>query len=516
MQESELANWIETTLTVTQGRLAGSPFVLAPWQRRFIAGAFAEGVTGAALSVARGNGKTTLTAAFAAAALAGPLAQPRGEIVVCASSFTQARIAYEHVLAFMRDRIEREPNRWRIQDSANRASIECRDTGARLRCIGSDPRRAYGLAPNLILADEPSSWPRPTSEKMRAALDTALGKLPGSRLLAIGTRPADETHWFAKMLSGGADYAQCHAAVPDDPPFAKRTWAKANPSLAWPDLFAAITSEARKAKSDPALLAAFRALRLNLGTSDVVRSHLLAAGTWAGIESEVERGDAGAVWGVDLGGVAAMSAITAYWPSTGRLEALAAFPRVPDLAERERLDGVPDLYTAMKKRGELLTIGNNVVPVGELLTAALERFGGPPSCVVADRWRAGELADGLAEAGIIATLILRGQGFKDGAEDVRGFRSACLTGKVRPSKSLLLRGAMAEATVVSDPSGNEKLSKSTEGGRRRNARDDAAAAAILAVAEGARQTARPALAGFTFDHLPLSGLHGGKGLWICA
>ena len=55
-----------------------------------------------------------------------------------------------------------------------------------------------------------------------------------------------------------------------------------------------------------------------------------------------------------------------------------------------------------------------------------------------------------------------------------------------PAPSLLLRSAMAEARVVMDPAGNCKLAKMSEGGRRLRARDDAAAAAILAVSAGAR------------------------------
>ena len=47
-------------LTVSQGRLAGQALTVLPWQRRFIRGAFAPGVQSAALSVARGNGKTAL------------------------------------------------------------------------------------------------------------------------------------------------------------------------------------------------------------------------------------------------------------------------------------------------------------------------------------------------------------------------------------------------------------------------------------------------------------------------
>ena len=45
--------------------------------------------------------------------------------------------------------------------------------------------------------------------------------------------------------------------------------------------------------------------------------------------------------------------------------------------------------------------------------------------------------------------------------------------------------------VGADPAGNEKLAKGTEGGRRMRARDDAAAATILSVAEGKRRWSEP-------------------------
>ena len=99
------------------------------------------------------------------------------------------------------------------------------------------------------------------------------------------------------MLAGTADYAQCHAAGADDPPFNKRTWARANPSLAYmPDLMATITREAGHARTDPSLFPSFTALRLNGGTSDTEESVLLEAGTWAGIEGETDRAGR-CVWG---------------------------------------------------------------------------------------------------------------------------------------------------------------------------------------------------------------------------
>ena len=177
-------------LTVTQGRRAGDPLTVLPWQRRFIAGAFAEGVQSAALSVARGNGKTALLSGIAAATLDGPLAVPRGETVIVASSFGQARIAFDHVVAFMGDQLK-DRHRWRIQDTQQVASIEDRETGARVKVIGSDPKRAHGLAPVLVLADEPAQWPPSTGERMVAALRTSAGKQPHFRFVALGTRPGE-------------------------------------------------------------------------------------------------------------------------------------------------------------------------------------------------------------------------------------------------------------------------------------------------------------------------------------
>ena len=217
---------------------------------------------------------------------------------------------------------------------------------------------------------------------------------------------------------------------------------------------------------------------------------LIDAGTWETIEGDRERAGA-ATWGCDLGTSAAMSAIAAYWPEAGRLESVAAFPHEPSLAERGLRDGVGGLYQRCSERGELIVSGQRAVALGGLLAEALDRFG-RPARIVADRWREAELRDALDAAGVPpAALEIRGQGFKDGAEDVRGFRRAVLEGRVTPGPSLLLRYAMSDARVTTDPAGNSKLAKSSEGGRRARARDDAAAAAILAVAAGTRQGAKP-------------------------
>ena len=122
MIQNRINTYLEA-LTISQGRLAGQPFAVLPWQRRFVRGAFADSVQSAALSVARGNGKTALLSGIAAATLNGPLVVPRGETVIVASSFEQARIAFEHVVAFLGDKLD-DRDRWRVWDTAQQARAE--------------------------------------------------------------------------------------------------------------------------------------------------------------------------------------------------------------------------------------------------------------------------------------------------------------------------------------------------------------------------------------------------------
>lgn len=441
-----------------------------------------------ALSLPRGAGKTALLAAVAAATIAseGPLAVPRGECIIVASSFDQAAIAWEHTAAYL------DTRGWTRRRTQNVALLQNPENGCRVVARGSDPRRLHGLAPTLVLADEPAQWPANTRDAMLAALETSLGKQPQSRMVAIGTQSSDSSHWFQAWLGGGADYARLYRADDGDDWTDPQVWRKANPSIGrFKALERAYIREAAAAAINDASLASFRALRLNMGVGDTVRAELLTAEQWRACEVaslDMLPEPAGpCVWGVDLGSGAAMSAIAAYWPSTGRAEVLAAFPREPDLLTRGQRDGVRDLYQRMAARGELVQAGDRVVDVAELVQGAMELYG-RPAAIVADRWRQAELRQALGRAGMPwCDLVTRGMGFKDGGEDVRLFRRAALTGRLVTPVSLLMRYAMGGAVTVSDPAGNAKLAKAADSPLRRDGhRDDAVCALILAAAAGVR------------------------------
>ena len=466
---------------VGDGDLIGQPFRCLPYQKRFIRGAFQPGVIRAGCSLARGGGKTGLASALALDSIrpSGAIHKPGGETIVIASSFQQARLSFEAALRSLE--LLGEAGAYRVRDQQNLADIQHRETKARLRVAGADNRRAHGWRVNLVIGDEPSQW-GPRGELLAAAIRTALGKRKDAKANFVGTRPASVSHFFARLLeeSDASVYVQTHAGGSDDSPFAVKTWRKANPALGYglPDI-ETLRAEARLAKRDPAELATFRSLRLNQGTSEVESRMLIDALVWRGIETdELPTREGPVAFGIDLGGTAAFLACAAYWPRTGRLEGFVSCGTDPALSRRALADGVSGVYEAMRDAGELVQLGRRVVPVGPLLAEAVRRYG-RPQAIAADRWRAGELEDGVRDARLsLPEPTWRGQGWRDGAQDVRSFRAAVLEGRVAAPISLAMRAAFAEAKVVADNAANEKLAKAGEGQHRRRGSDDLAAAIV--------------------------------------
>ena len=102
------------------------------------------------------RGQDTLMAAVAVMALLGPLRQRRGETVLVASSFSQAKISFDHILAFMRPLLKAGKAKWRVAASSQHASIEHRASGARVRCIGRT-RAEPTVLPLFCVAGDKSS-----------------------------------------------------------------------------------------------------------------------------------------------------------------------------------------------------------------------------------------------------------------------------------------------------------------------------------------------------------------------
>ena len=105
----------------------------------------------------------------------------------------------------------------------------------------------------------------------------------------------------------------------------------------------------------------FRAHDLNQAISDET-DMLVQVGEWQACVKAEMPAKSGAVYvGIDIGGARAMTAGVLYWPDTGRMESICAFPAVPGLAERGEKDRVGSLYVDMAERGELVALGGELV-----------------------------------------------------------------------------------------------------------------------------------------------------------
>ena len=245
----------------------GTPFKVLPWERKAAKHIASRRVS--AISMARGNGKSGWLSQLLAYYGVGPAQKAGSDCVVCASSLAQAAIPWRDFSAGYRILVpDWKKNGTKITNNpTGRVELSMPDSSA-VRAMSSRPESMHGLRPNLMCIDEPSQISPPaTGERLFVALRTATGKVPGSRLVVCGTRPADPRHWFSKRLKSSAGLVW--AADKKDDPFDPATWRKANPSWDYfPELRKAIREESEEAKDDPLAMASFRALRLNLGTAD--------------------------------------------------------------------------------------------------------------------------------------------------------------------------------------------------------------------------------------------------------
>ena len=492
---AEVARYLEG-LVLGQGIRAGHQFRVLGWQRKFLQVFNTDG--DGAVSLGRGGGKSVFAAGLGCAAVdvGGPLVEQMGETLVIAKTFSQAHSGiFRHVLRFLQpsfDRYGKGPRgRFRVQDSMNRAVVEDRETGAMLKLLGMNPGAIHGAQPKLFVMDESAQYDVNKREEVVAAVRTSRGKIPGSKVLWIGTRPDDPDHPFERALRGrGTAVSLSYQADKEDSPHRKATWLKANPSLRYPEfaeLEKVIRAESEAARHDSALMAEFKSLRLNQGVGPVQLELFVTAEDWreAMAIGRPEQPRGPYVLGIDAGSSDSMSAFAAYHRD-GSLDCFAVLPRHPDLKVKGLRDGVGNLYTRMSARGEVIQRGRRVADLGAGLEEVLERWG-RPACIVVDSWRYADVRQAAEEVRFPhVEIVKRRGGFFDGHQDVVAARKAILSGLVRPPESLLLTSALAEARLVHDNSGNSKLASKSEGGRRRRAKDDACSASVLAIAVGYR------------------------------
>ena len=456
------------------------------FQRRFVTAALRPGVDTAALSMPRGNGKSWLAAHVLTRALTpgDPLHQGGAEYLLCAASIEQARLCFR----FVRSNLE-STGAYRFLDSATRIGITHRGSNTRLRVLSSNGKTAMGIVGcPLAVADEPGSWEVGGGQLMADALMTAQGK-PGStlRLLMIGTLAPAVSGWWHDLIAAGSHGSTYVQSLQGDP----KTWdrwstiRKANPLTAIsPEFRRKLREERDKARVDSRLRARFLSYRLNVPSGDE-STVLLTTDDWERVTARPVPEPAGRpVVGVDLGAGRSWSAAVALWRS-GRVEAFAVAPGVPDIAVQEKRDRVPaGTYTRLVESGRLTLAAGVRVPSPAALVDRIMPW--RPTALTCDRFRLAELQDAAGGRVPIHPRVSR---WSDAAFDIRSLRKMAADGPlaVEESSRPLLAASLAAAAVKSDDQGSTRLVKRDPGNN--TGRDDVAAALTLAAGAWARRPA---------------------------
>jgi phage terminase large subunit-like protein len=482
--------WCEG-LKITSGAHAGRKLRLRPWQRDIIRSIYAVDAAGrrpvrtALVSFARKNGKSALAAALALCHLIGPEAIPRGQVVSSAADRNQAALIYAEMKAFA---LANATIAKRLVFRDFKKEIEDVVTGSTFASLSSDAKKAHGLSPNFAVADELAQW---RDRSLLDAIRTGQGAHSEPLCLIISTRSPDPDSPLEELLRYAEDV---RSGVIEDPsfvgfvwtapldadPWADKTWHLANPGLGDFRDLEDVKTQAAQARRLPSQESSFRAYILNQPVTPDER--FIGPALWDAC-SRLAPAEGSCFAGLDLSsGPADLTAFALYWPKTGRLVTQAFLPAA-QFEVKSREDRAP--YASWEAMGHVVRMPGRAIDkawLGGWIKRAIE--GLELSALALDRWGLNDFEVQLDREGIRLPLEPHGMGFRDMSPALSAFEAAVLEGEIAHGGNPLLRWALANAAVDTDPAGGRKLSKA-----RAKGRIDPLMAAILAVAQAARQPA---------------------------
>lgn len=267
--------FLQEMCITSKGHNYGKPLRLARWQKEWLEEVLVPGVDASALTLPRGNGKSTFAGGVATWAtfdeFVAELFGGKPDIPVIAPTIKQARKGvYGAACDFRRNHpVLRALSTQYTATGEERILVH--SSQAELYPAAADPDTLQGFDPMMAFIDEIGFM----SIDAWDALLLATGKRPRNLILALGTRnPSDEPNALDHLLitieaAGGkipgfvlVDYS----GDPDGDPADRAQWRKASPALAAGYLRESAVEQAHRLTPLPA----FKCFRLNLKSGSMV------------------------------------------------------------------------------------------------------------------------------------------------------------------------------------------------------------------------------------------------------
>lgn len=488
-------------LPVTKGILAGKRMKLLPDQREFIEETYGRrtkdgrrAISLAIKSAPKGNGKTGLVAGLGLCHLLGPEAEERGEVYSAAIDRQQAGIMFAEMEAIIL-RVPEFAARVNIQRFQKKIEVLDGDgAGSVYEALSADARRAHGLAPSLWVYDELAQ------AKDRTLLDNlmeGMGKRRETLGVVISTQAASDDHPLSELIDDGLSgmdpsvYVQLICVPPDADIFDDEELKKANPAWGrYLDVNDLLRSKER-ARRMPGFEPAFRNLRGNQRVDTATENRIVTLPVWklGDVRVDLEELEGRRCYGgLDLSVKHDLTALVLVFPDD---EPDPSYDIVPFFwTPKGQLEG---RRPAEKELFERWIKGEFLTPIeGPIIrSAVIARKLGELSkrfdirAIGYDRWRIDDLKADLDQEGIEVPLEPFGQGFKDMAPAIDFFAELALTSRLRHGGHPVLTANVANAIVISDPAGNQKIDKQ-KSNRRASSRIDGAVSMAMALGTARR------------------------------
>lgn len=485
-EAERVCRFFERVLVLPEGRGAGEPFRLEPWQRELLSELFGwrreDGTRRyrvAYISVPRKNGKSTLAAGIALYMLTAD-GEHAPRVYSAAADREQARIVY----GYAREMIALSAA-LRKRCQPYRSEIRCVQNSGTYRALSADAPRKHGLNASCVIVDELHALP--TRELWDVLLtSTAARRQP--LVVAITTAGWDRTsvawevYQHARAVLAGeiedpSFYAFIREAAPEDDWTDPEVWRKANPSLGRTLTLDYLREECERAKAIPAYQNAFRTLHLNQWVEQDTR--WISVDRWDACREEEppELEGRPCFGGLDLSSSTDLSAFALVFPplEEGEPYRVRVWYWLPEagLRDRVRRDRVP--YDAWARDGWIeLTDGDWIDHrrIVQRIRELSERYRIVE--IAFDRWGAQRVQVDLQEAGL--RVVGFGQGFAAMSGPSKEFERLVLSREIAHDGNPIMRFNVASAAVRTDPAGNIKPDK-----QRSSARIDGLVATIMAL-----------------------------------
>ena len=479
-----------SALKFTKGEWAGRPFILQPWQKKFIRKLFGyvnkDGTRRyrtAYLEIPRKNGKSELAAAIALYLLFAD-GEPGAEIYSAAADREQASLVFNAAATMVR-KSKSLSKISRIINSQKRIVFYKKNSF--YRAISSEAYSKHGFNTHAVVYDELHVAP---NRDLWDTLQTSMGARRQPLMLAITTAGYDrnsicwEVHEYARQVRDGvikdpSFLPVIYSADPEDDWTDEKVWAKANPNLGVTIKLDFLRQECQRAKEIPAYQNTFRRLYLNQWTQQDTRWIDMEAWRECGGKVDYEELANLRCWaGVDLSTTTDISSCAlVFEPDSDGVVHVLSYNWVPreNIAARVRRDRVP--YDLWAQQGHITATEGNVIDYDYIriaITDEIKRRFPLLQVVGYDPWNATKWAIDLESEGVPVMEVR--QGFKTMSPACKELERLIIGRKLRHNNNPVLTWAMDNLVVAQDPAGNIKPAKdkSTE-------RIDPAVAVIIAI-----------------------------------